>query len=73
MIVAMDIGMSFTYSRYLFIHRQQIHNESIDEYPLVNIVSYNSKRLFENIDILHQHDKHNDSFSVPVGELSICL
>ena len=49
MVIPMDIGISFTYSGYLLTHRQQVHNESQDEHPLVNVVSYNSKRLFENM------------------------
>ena len=49
MILQMDVCMSFTYSGYLLTHQQQIHNESIDEYPLVNVLSYNSKQFFENM------------------------
>ena len=49
MIIPMDIGCVFTYSGFLLTHRQQIHNESSDVVPFVNVVSYNSKRLFENM------------------------
>ena len=48
-IIPMEIGTSFVYSGYLLTHHQQIHNLSYDTNPFVNIVSYNSKRLFENM------------------------
>ena len=48
-VIPMVIGTSFAYSGYLLSHRQQIHNETTDMAPFVNIVSYNSKRLFENM------------------------
>ena len=47
MIIPMDIGSVFTYSGFLLTHRQQIYNESSSATPFLNIVSYNSKRLFE--------------------------
>ena len=48
-LIPMEIGTVFTYSGYLLTHRQQIYNECSDVIPFVNIVSYNSKRLFENM------------------------
>ena len=45
----MKEGTCFTYSGYLLTHRQQIQNPSNEANPFVNIVSYNSKRLFENM------------------------
>jgi len=48
-VIPMKIGTNFAYSGYLLTHRQQIRNEDESEYPFINIVSYNSKRLFENI------------------------
>ena len=48
-IIPMDIGISFVYSGFLLTHHQQIHNLSCDTPPFVNVVSYNSKRLFENM------------------------
>ena len=48
-VVPMKIGTVLTYSGYLLTHRQQIRNEDLDVSPFVNIVSYNSKRLFENM------------------------
>ena len=47
--IPMVIGTSFAYSGYLLSHRQQIHNETTDMAPFVNIAGYNSKRLFENM------------------------
>ena len=44
-----EVGTSFAYSGFLLTHQQQIHNESDEIPPLVNIVSYNSERLFENM------------------------
>ena len=47
-IIPMDIGTCFTYSGFLLTHRQQIHMLSKQANPFLNIVSYNSKQLFEN-------------------------
>ena len=49
MIIPMDVGTVFTYSGFLLTHRQQILNETSSAPPFINIVSYNSKRLFENM------------------------
>ena len=49
MIIPLEVGTSFAYSGFLLTHRQQIYNESDEKPPFVNIVSYNSKRLFENM------------------------
>ena len=48
-IIPMDVGTSFTYSGYLLTHRQQIYRQSDDVPEFMNIVTYNSKRLFENM------------------------
>ena len=48
-IIPMEIGTTFAYSGFLLTHRQQIHNFSEDAVPFTNFVSYNSKRLFENM------------------------
>ena len=47
-VIAMDVGTCFTYSGFLFTHRQQIHMLTEHANPFINIVSCNSKRLFEN-------------------------
>ena len=49
LIVPLEIGTSLTYSGFLLTHRQQIHNETVDASPFINVVSYSSKRLFENM------------------------
>ena len=38
-----------TYSGYMLTHRQQIMNLDSLVVPFVNIVAYNSKRLFSNL------------------------
>ena len=48
-VIPMDIGTCFIYSGFLLTHRQQIYMLTDQANPFVNIVSYNSKRLFENI------------------------
>ena len=48
-VLPMTIGTMFTYSGYLITHRQQIRYKDSNEKPFVNIVSYSSKRLFENM------------------------
>ena len=47
--IPMTVGTIFTYSGYLLTHRQQIINKDLNQKPFVNIVSYNSKHLFENM------------------------
>ena len=49
LIIPMNVGTSFVYSGFLLSHHQQIQNLNDDTHPFVNIVSYNSKRLFENM------------------------
>ena len=48
-VIPMEIGTIITYSGYLLTHRQQIRNKDSEVPPFVNLVSYNSKRLFENM------------------------
>ena len=48
-IIPMEIGTSLVYSGFLLTHCQQIHNLSCDTNPFVNVASYNSKQLFENM------------------------
>ena len=47
--VPLTVGTILTYSGYLLTHRQQILNRDSNLNPFVNIVSYNSKRMFENM------------------------
>ena len=48
-VIPMAIGTILTYSGFLLTHRQQIQNKSTVDKPFVNVVSYSSKRLFENM------------------------
>ena len=45
----MNIGTCFIYSGFLLTYRQQIYMLNDQGNPFLNIVSYNSKRLFENM------------------------
>ena len=47
--IPLTVGTILTYSGYLLIHCQQILNKDSNSNPFVNIVSYNSKQLFENM------------------------
>ena len=48
-VLPMTIGTMFTYSGYLITYCQQNRYKDLNEKPFVNIVSYSSKRLFENM------------------------
>ena len=45
----MQPGTVFTYSGYMMTHRQQLRKRAKKGDPFINIVSYNSKRLFGNM------------------------
>ena len=45
----MHAGLILTYSGYLLTHRQQIYVGNESSTPFMNIVAYNSKRLFSNL------------------------
>ena len=49
MLINMYPGVLFTYSDYMLIHQQQLNRNIKDSEMFVNIISYNSKRLFCNI------------------------
>ena len=68
-VIPMKIGTIFTYSAYTLTHRQQIAQENSDNEPLINIVSYNSKRLFSNMIESFRRDIFEDKKSI--GERSI--
>ena len=48
-LVPIDIGTYFAYSEFLLNHRQQIYMLNDQANPFLNIVSYNSKCLSENM------------------------
>ena len=60
----MKIGTVFTYLAYMLTHRQQIAHENSDNDPLINIVSYNSKRLFSNMMESFRRDISQDKKSI---------
>ena len=47
--IPLIVGTILTYSGCLLTHRQQILNRDSNSNPFVNLVSYNSKRLFKNM------------------------
>ena len=47
--VPMYVGTILVYSGFLLTHRQQIRNKDAQFPPFVNMVTYNSKRMFENV------------------------
>ena len=53
-------GILFTYSDYMLTHRQQLNNKMKDAEMFVNIVRYNSKRLFCNVMESFQRDIKED-------------
>ena len=48
-IIQMRPGTIFSYSGYMLTHRQQVTEGIAESEPVINIVSYNSKRLFSNL------------------------
>ena len=49
LIIPMHPGTIISYSGYMLTHRQQLVNFDPLALPFVNIVAYNSKRLFANL------------------------
>ena len=49
LVIPMAVGSLICYSGFLLTHRQHITNTPNDTNPFLNIVSYNSKRLFSHI------------------------
>ena len=48
-VIGMYPGVIFSYSGYMLTHRQQLNKSRKKNEMFVNIVSYNSKRLFSNL------------------------
>ena len=53
--ISMSVGTMFAYSGFLLTHRQQIRNKDSQFKPFVNIATYNSKKLFENMMASFRH------------------
>ena len=63
-LINMYPGGLFTYSGYMLTHRQQLKSNMKDAEMFVNIVSYNSKRLFCNVMESFQRDIKEDKKSI---------
>ena len=48
-VIGMYPGVTFSYSGFMLTHRQQLNKSRKDNNMFVNVVSYNSKRLFSNL------------------------
>jgi len=48
-VVPLKIGTILVYSGYLLTHRQQIRKKNTNVSPFVNVVSYNSEKLFNHL------------------------
>ena len=48
-VIHMHPGPVFCYSGYMLTHHQQLTIGTYDNESFINIVSYNSKRLFNNL------------------------
>ena len=62
-IVSMHPGTIIPYSGYILTHRQQIVDLDALSLPFVNIVAYNSKRLFANLTESFRRDINEDKKS----------
>ncbi len=60
----MKVGAIFTYSAYMMTHWQQMKKETDQIQPLVNEVSYNSKRLFANMKESFRRDDSTDNNNI---------
>ena len=45
----LDIGTTLVYSGFMLTHRQQIRRTNENVKPFVNIVSYNSQKIFNHL------------------------
>ena len=48
-VIPLDIGTTLVYSGFMLTHRQQIRKLKDDVKPFVNIVSYNSQKMFNHL------------------------
>ena len=48
-VIPLEIGTTLVYSGYLLSHRQQIRRQNDSVAPFVNIVTYNSKKMFNHL------------------------
>ena len=48
-VIPLRIGTTLVYSGYLLTHRQQIRKLNKDVKPFINVVSYNSQKMFNHL------------------------
>ena len=48
-VIPLDIGTTLVYSGYMLTHCQQIRKLDNDVKPFINIVSYNSQKMFNHL------------------------
>ena len=48
-VVPLDVGTTLVYSGLMLTHRQQIRRLNDDIKPFINIVSYNSQKMFNHL------------------------
>ena len=68
MVLPMHPGLVLTYSGYLLTHRQQISGGDEFSLPFMNIVAYNSKRLFSNLMESFRRDIQMDKKALAINK-----
>ena len=48
-VVPLDVGTTLVYSGLMLTHRQQIRRLNENVKPFINIVSYNSQKMFNHL------------------------
>ena len=48
-VIPLDIGTTLVYSGFMLTHRQQIRKSNENVKPFVNVVSYNSQKMFNHL------------------------
>ena len=67
-VVPMHLGTIISYSGYMLTRRQQIKNLDTLSLPFVNLVAYNSKRLFSNLMESFRRDIGEDKKTLSKGK-----
>ena len=68
-VIGMYPGVTFSYSGYMLTHRQQLNKSRNDNNMFVNVVSYNSKRLFSNLMESFRREIKEDKKSISLKKL----
>ena len=48
-VIPLDVGVTLVYSGFTLTHQQQIRQLNEDVRPFINIVSYNSQKMFNHL------------------------